>query len=171
MRLSDACRSSDVLALHASAVETSAGVLLFLGHAGAGKSTICQLLAKRFPILADDAVYLIRKNQEGGAWFVADGSQHAFAEPSANAVDSIPSMPLRAIFRIYQDSYTRLVRMTPRETCSHLVDALFEISWQQHGNLVEKRNWFNCVAEVARRYRGARLYFSLDMETSDLELL
>lgn len=45
--------------LHASAVETSRGVVAFCGDSGAGKSTIAYALHRRgFPLWADDAVAL-----------------------------------------------------------------------------------------------------------------
>jgi hypothetical protein len=45
----------DRLVLHASAVATSAGALVFVGRAGAGKSTIAAALALRgFPLITDD---------------------------------------------------------------------------------------------------------------------
>jgi energy-coupling factor transporter ATP-binding protein EcfA2 len=153
--------------LHASAVVTPGGALLFLGHPGAGKSTICQLLAERFPPLADDAVYLMR--QEYGAWHVADGTPWAFGGPlKEGELAGLEGVPLRAILRLFQDPMPRLMPIVPRETCCHLTDALFEVVWQQRGDLASKRGWFAAVAEVARQYPGLRLYFTLDQKTSEL---
>jgi len=156
-----------VLALHASAIVTPCGAVLFLGHAGAGKSTICQLLSKRFPPLADDVVYLIR--QEDGTWHVADGSRRAFGGPlQAGELAELEGVPLRAILRLFQDSASRVAPITSREACRHLTDALFEVVWQRRYDLANKRAWFALVADIARRYSGSRLYFTLDEEPFEL---
>jgi energy-coupling factor transporter ATP-binding protein EcfA2 len=157
------------IALHASAVETPGGALIFLGHAGAGKSTICRLLAGGFPPLADDAVYLFRPGEGNGGWRVADGSGRAFAGPlSEQKQAGLEGPPLRAILRLYQASASRLERIGPRQTCRHLTDALFEIAWPVRAAAGTKRGMFCTVAQVARQHPGWRLRFREDDGTSEL---
>jgi len=55
------------ITVHASAALIQGKATIFLGHSGAGKSTIIQLLRSKYPILADDHV-IIRKK---GAGYVA----------------------------------------------------------------------------------------------------
>lgn len=55
------------ITIHASAALIQGKATIFLGHSGAGKSTIIQLLRNKYPILADDHV-IIRKK---GAGYVA----------------------------------------------------------------------------------------------------
>lgn len=156
-----------VVALHGSAVVTPGGALLFLGHAGAGKSTICHVLAGQFPALADDAVYLIR--QEDGSWHVADGSRRAFAGPlKEGELAGLDGVPLRAILRLFQAATPRLAPIGQRETCRYLTDGLFEIRWQKGSDAETARGMFSAVAHVARRYPGWQLYLSGDHRTSDL---
>jgi energy-coupling factor transporter ATP-binding protein EcfA2 len=147
-----------VLALHSSAVVTPGGALLFLGHAGAGKSTIVRLLAERFPTLADDAVFLLR--QAYGTWHVADGTVQAFAGPEEeDEASTLECIPLRAVLRIYQDTAPALERIGQVETCRHLTDAAFEIAWQKSGDGPTARRLFSTLAEVARRYPAWQLRF------------
>lgn len=56
--------------LHASGVAVDGRACAFLGHAGAGKSTVAASLGRRFPVLSDDALLLKRR----GAVFTALGS-------------------------------------------------------------------------------------------------
>ena len=160
-------RSPGILALHASAVETQKGALLFLGHAGSGKSTICRLLNTRFPCLADDAVWLIQ--QQDRAWYVAHGDNRVFAgPPTPGEFTGFETVPLRAVLRLRQDTVASLNPVAPSEVCRHLTDALFEIAWQRHREGYIIRRLFNSVAQIAREYDGWLLHFIKDQTTSDL---
>jgi hypothetical protein len=156
--------ADSMMALHASAVITPGGVLLFLGHGGTGKSTVCGLLARNYSALADDAVFL--SSRGNGDWLVADGSRSAFGLPGVEEEERARTsgVALLAVFRLRQESQPRVVPIDPVDTCRHLTDALFEIKRQQRGDLAAKRARFADLADIARRYPGAELHFSLDVE-------
>ena len=153
---------SDWFALHASAATTPEGALLFLGHGGAGKSTVVGQLAGWYPTLADDAVWLFRDGN--GAWRVADASITAFARPPT--LDEVeaksPGVALRAVFRLFHADEPRIVPLDLQQTCRYLADALFEVVPQRRESALRKREWFAGIADLARRYPGAELYFNLD---------
>lgn len=159
-------RPESLIALHASAVVTPAGALIFLGYAGSGKSTICRLLAGRFMPLADDAVYLVSDGPGAGVWQVADGSRRAFGGPLAEAeLVGLDTIPLLAVLRLHHASETRLIPIRPRQICRHLTDAVFEITWQQRLGAEEVRGIFSTAAQIARSYPGWSLHFTLDEAT------
>lgn len=54
----------NALLLHCSAIKTPRGALLFLGRDSAGKSTIVQLLKKKYQILSDDNAIIRKMNQK-----------------------------------------------------------------------------------------------------------
>ncbi|MBN1315677.1 MAG: hypothetical protein JXA42_09425 [Anaerolineales bacterium] len=162
-----------VIALHASAVQTPKGALLFMGHAGAGKSTIAHLLAGRFPVLSDDAVYLAHQS---GKFLVTNADRRAFDEfilPSPPSEDLSGSgtnsewVQLLAVIRIFQAPSIRLVQISDISTCRHLADAAFEIVWQQRG-VEQVRQIFSTVAQIARTCPGWELSFTKAIETIEL---
>lgn len=156
-----------IIPLHASACITPRGVLLFLGHAGAGKSTIAGLLAERFPTLADDAVHLIR--DERGTWRVVDGGVAALVRPwqEGNLSRSDESQ-LWAVVRIYHGAAPKLERIGCRKACRHLTDALVEFFGRPCLDVAVVRSLFGLIAQVARCYPAWELHMSQDRRTSDL---
>jgi ABC-type nitrate/sulfonate/bicarbonate transport system ATPase subunit len=148
------------LLLHAAAVVAPAGALLLLGHSGAGKSTVCRLVAGRLPVLADDVVRLARKGEMGATWHVSDAQQ----DPAA----PVRAVPLVAVLRLFQAEAAALVRATPRQMCGYLADALFEVELQRQVSNWPRRAWFACVADVARLHPGWQLRFTKGPETARL---
>ncbi len=83
--------------LHASAVLTKNGALLFLGPSGAGKSTIAHILASSFQPLADDSM-IIR---------LMANTLYCFQTPTIDKVDiqhkSMKPYPIHSIFALHKN--------------------------------------------------------------------
>ena len=89
--------------IHASGAVLDGSGLLFVGHSGAGKSTIVTMLKNKAEILCDDRI-IVRKWYDGfrihGTWSHGDVSDVSAA-----------SAPLKAILFLQQDKQTRISRM------------------------------------------------------------
>ena len=176
------------LFLHASSVVVEGGALLFLGHSTAGKSTLARLLGRAFPVLADDAVFVSRR--QNGQWEVVDGGfrfgEGDFADWQARVRRQIDrhAVPLRGCLRIHKAQLVRTEPMEPVELARYLLDAAMEIDIQRkYGRasgtfemepavwdevLRMRRRWFGLVAEIARTYPGHHFWFSKSAALSDL---
>lgn len=142
--------------IHAVAVETASGAILFLGHSGAGKSTMASKVFDYWPTIADDIVCLAQSavNQ---MWYVADGKKINISRTRF--------FPLFSLIRIFQSSNADIKSLTPLETCRHLTDSIFEIEIMKKVNRNIQRECFKITADVARRYTGWQLLATLDKET------
>ncbi len=155
------------LVLHAAAVLSDGGALIFLGHSGAGKSTMCDLLSPYMPVLTDDWTYIVPRLH--GGWYVTSSGSHFWTGvmPSPfNEVENEDYIPLRAIFRLYQATEPVLERTEPLLTCRHLMDAFFEISWQRQSPLEFKQYAFTNLAQMAQSVPGYAFYFDLSVRTA-----
>ncbi len=150
---------SDGMFIHAASVIVSDGALLFLGHSGAGKSTLCQLLAKQYPTLLDDLCLLMRSDD--GLWYVHEPKKLWEG-------DSVSQVPLRAVLRIFQSPAVQLSRISPRDTCGHLMDGVFEVQAQQIAAARQKRMLFAYSAEISKQYNGWRLLFPIGSEVTEV---
>jgi len=151
------CKTEKTLLIHASAVYTDKGAMVFLGPSNTGKSTICRLLDTYTQPLADDGVYLTSHN---GGWQVTDGTN---LKPLSKS-----GLPLLAVFRLHQAPTVRLERLGTWQTCRHLTDAFFEVRWQRQYDRKTKKNAFQVLAAIARSTPGFRLYFNLSARTFDI---
>ncbi|HOZ22837.1 MAG TPA: hypothetical protein PLO28_13695 [bacterium] len=147
------------LFLHAVAVQAPAGALLLLGHSGAGKSTLGRLLSGRFPVLADDNIYLARSrlNQR---WYMIDAKRLQ--------EKSVPFAPVLAMIRTFQAQQAQLVPISQTQACRYLLDAVFEIISSRDALEMMQWRWFASVAEVARSCPAWRLSATLQAETPAL---
>lgn len=153
--------------MHASAARTEKGAMVFLGPSGTGKSTICQLLSPHAPTIALDAVYLVPRVGEG--WAVARGDRRAHQGPlSREEASGLRTVPLRAIFRLFQGSAPRLKRMNEVKTCQYLTDALFEMAWQRDYDITAKKVAFADLAAICRSVPGYEFRFSLSPRTLEV---
>lgn len=97
----------DACFLHAAGMAVNGQGLLFVGHSGAGKSTMVTMLRENGEILCDDRV-IVRRWPEG---FRLHGSWSHGDVPQVSAADA----PLRAILFLEKAGTNRLERMEDRK--------------------------------------------------------
>jgi len=104
--------------LHSSGVVFQGQGLLFVGHSGAGKSTMIKMIKDKVKILCDDRI-IVRKNADGfkiyGTW-----SHGEIADVSPD------DAPLKAIFFLEKASENRLSKTDKRETLKKLLACLIK---------------------------------------------
>lgn len=146
-------RCPPALAIHASAVQMNGGALIFLGPSGTGKTTLCELLRGHAAPLANDVVYLLRR--EDGQWGVADGARRAYEGPlSADEAAALQTTPLRAIFRLFQAEQPAITPIGALAACRYMTDALFEMAWQREYDTATKKAAFAALAAACRETPG-----------------
>jgi hypothetical protein len=158
----------NLLPVHASAVNTKKGVIIFLGPSGTGKTSIVRLLEDYVKTLALDAVYLI-PSDDTGLWQVAQGDGRAHGKALTwDETRNLQGFPLYAVVRLYQSSGVQLKRQPALKTCHYLTGAFFEISNQRDYPIEKKRCVFKRFAEIAKVVRGYTLDFNLSDQTSQI---
>ncbi len=147
--------------LHASAVNVSGKAILFLGHSTAGKSTISQLLSERYPVIADDKVWVSRHKS---GLMVCDGSNNFLTEEiRVNSFASQAQYPLLAILRIFKSKKIKIKPVSPKQICRYLIDAVFEVDIQRNQeDLRTIKRWFALVVEISKKNEGWHLTFIKD---------
>lgn len=151
--------------LHAGAVKTDRGALLFLGHSKAGKSTICKLLSKRYELIADDMVHV--QFEENSGW-VANNINSYMEERKQYAAtkNQINGIPIYAIMRIYQSNRVEAQQITQKELCLQLTNSILEgIGQSSSYSGFSAKHYFRVVAEIARDISGWSLQFTKKNET------
>jgi len=137
--------------LHAAAAILDGEGLLFVGHSGAGKSTVARMLQERAEILCDDR-NIVRRQPEGlrlyGTWSHGE-------VPRVSAA----SAPLRAICLLRQSARNRLAPIADRglalrELLACLIRPVATADW-----------WDNSLALLGQIAREASLY-EMHFETS-----
>ena len=135
--------------MHASGVVLDGKGLLFVGHSGAGKSTMVNMLKDKAEILCDDRI-IVRHWEDGfriyGTWSNGD-------VPDISAA----SAPLKAIFFLVQDDQDRLVHIAPpqervRRLLACLVRPLVTADWWD--------NMLSLVSAMAREVPCYILHFN-----------
>lgn len=122
--------------LHSSGIIFKGKGLLFVGHSGAGKSTMLKLFKPRAEILCDDRM-ILRKSKSGfkiyGNW-----SHGELPDISAN------SAQLKAIFFLEKAKKNDLLRLTDKGAIAkrileHLVKSFVTVDWwEKNINLIEQ---------------------------------
>jgi hypothetical protein len=116
---------SNGVILHASCIDDNGSGYLFLGHSGAGKSTIANLWneEKDIRILSDDRVIL--SLSENG--LIAHGTPwHGTANYAINA-----SVPVRKIFFINHSKHNSAIKINGIKAASELVRNAFLTFWDK----------------------------------------
>lgn len=146
------------LLLHASAVLCQEGALVFLGPNGAGKSTIVSLLQSSTLPFADDLVYFSAHSRKG--WEVANGDvcNGRGLLPVEEAI-SLYYTPVRAVFRLNQDSSCDLKPLIQIDGCRCVVSAFFEIPWNRRRPPQYRSRAFSLLAAACRSIPIYRLHF------------
>ena len=157
------------LYLHAVAVLSPKGAILLLGRSGAGKSTLSALVSKYFPVLVDDWVFAF--SDKNSCWMIMDGKRFSVINkvdrnglPARFRQDGI-AYPLHSLIRVFADEKTAIQPLSSMTTCEYLLNAVFELPIQSlETNLSIRNQWFHAVADIARKYQGWQLHFSLNAE-------
>lgn len=154
--------------LHSSAVKVANQALLFLGHSSSGKSTISQLLSKKYPIISDDKVWIFQKSN--GEWFACEGEKINLLESSQDStINCFPEYTILTFLRIFKSNETSIKPLSTLETCKYLIDAVFEIdSQRKQEDFVLAKKWFSSVAEISKKYVGWHLTFRKDVSIINL---
>ena len=114
------------MVMHSAGIVINKSGLLFVGHSGAGKSTMLKLLRGEGEILCDDRI-IVRKHTEGfrihGTW-----GHGELPDISPN------SAPLKAIIFLEQAEKTELIPITNKremlgQITSHVVKPLITSDW------------------------------------------
>ncbi|MBN2394490.1 MAG: hypothetical protein JXR84_27400 [Anaerolineae bacterium] len=161
--------TKNILALHASCAYNEDGALLFLGPSGTGKSAMLRLLSPYMEVFAEDKVYITP--QSNGRWKVVKGDAYLPISLVASTEEDLavsPSVPLRAIFRLYQAPEPKLESVEPVTRCRYLTSAFFEVFYWPGESLTVKRRAFVSLASIARDIPGYAFYFDLSPRTPDI---
>ncbi len=117
---------SNGVLLHASCIDDNGSGYLFLGHSGAGKSTIANIWneEKGIRILSDDRV-IVSLSEEG---LIAHGTPwHGTANYAINA-----SVPVKKVFFISHSKHNSAVKINGIKAASELVRNAFLTFWDKN---------------------------------------
>lgn len=153
--------------LHASSVNIEGKAVLFLGHSTSGKSTISEILSERYPLIADDKIWVEIGNE--GIWMAQGISETNKFGKGYSYSKKLEQHPLWGIIRIFKANETKIEQITQRVCCKYLMDAVFEIDFQRRvTELDRKKNWFRLVADISRKTIGWHLTFQKDRSIIDV---
>ncbi len=155
--------------LHASAVATPQGALIFTGRSGAGKSTICSLLSSTFEIIADDCVFL--RPGATGQWLVAD-SRH-FVEGLKRMEQRRTNLPpieapatvVHSLMSLQQDHVNTITQISAVASCDMICNGIIEVISQGGTyNSILMFRLFRRAAQAARELSANSLHFRKDLK-------
>lgn len=152
-----------IVLIHGAAVVMEGCALIFLGPSGTGKSTISKILEPSAPVIGDDRLYLVPKDHN---WYVADATIRSWkgALKEKEARDLI-SVPLGAVFRLFQSPRPQIARVDARRTCCYLSLAFYELrSWARYLDIQDQKAIFYNIADISRKTPGFDLHFQRSLE-------
>jgi hypothetical protein len=110
-----------LLYLHASAVATVHGALVFCGHSTFGKSTISQLLLQPHPVIDDDLAHLVCDRSGTRVIWYPQYVKNSFGHTTKK---SAWALPIAGLFWIRKAPRFRLQPMSAAEAASQLLSPL-----------------------------------------------
>lgn len=154
------------MTLHAAAISTKNGILVFLGPPETGKSTMCHLLKEVTYTVSDDRIHLYCSDNR--VWRVKAASMESVRRFEVSHI-SDPGLPrLAAIIRLHQSERIHLERLSALNTCRNLTNAFFELVWQRSYEQEKKETAFALLADVSRSVSGYKMEFNLSPQTLEL---
>ena len=146
-----------VLWMHASGILYNNQAYVFTGVSGAGKSTICNILAgeRGFAVLHDEIVTLSQIDERYYAW-----SSPLRGERPASCRQG---GPLKAIFSLIQSETNSIQRISGRKAPALLAANLLRIAKVENGGLTFRgRESTELILELAEKVPTYKLYFRPD---------
>jgi len=89
------------LVMHSATLISRQHALIFYGHSGAGKTTLCQHAPSRTPILTDDLTGLIKTRGKWRAWGMPTLTH-------AHWIKQTQGIRVKALFRLIKATVTRI---------------------------------------------------------------
>jgi energy-coupling factor transporter ATP-binding protein EcfA2 len=151
--------------LHAGAVATPQGALVFTGRSGAGKSTLCKILEPRFKTISDDCVCILYSGN--GQWRVEAGRHHTWRiwttcskPPVPEIQDTSSGVPLLGIMPIQQAQHTSFTRLDSRTVSVNLLKAVLEVGAHPLArDTIRLKKWFRLCVRVSQDVSGCHFGF------------
>jgi hypothetical protein len=115
---------SDTLMVHASVIAHDGGGYMFLGRSGTGKSTHSRLWLNHI-----DDTYLL--NDDNPVIRFMDGQAYVYGTPWSGKTPCYKneSMPLKAVVRLSQAPYNKIVHLAPLQSFASLMPACSCMRW------------------------------------------
>jgi hypothetical protein len=135
------------LPLHAAGVAHNEKLYLFVGPSGAGKSTIASISKESGDQIVDEDQVIIRRIDENT--FVADGWGYNMCSYD---------IPIRAVFRLVQDTEDRLVPLGQAQSALLLLEGHNDVMADRHYDDLLKTA-FSISSAIARTVSGFELHF------------
>ncbi|MBN1922411.1 MAG: hypothetical protein JW892_14280 [Anaerolineae bacterium] len=78
---------------------------------------------------------------------------------------NLVGVPLRAVFKLYQDSGTCVTPVDTIKTCRYLTTSFFEFFWSRNFEVQAQKSIFAQIADISRGTLGFDLHFEQSTES------